>query len=289
MDFFDIGDDTGVDCCVSCTSCASCSDFVQNGDETDVDCGGSCSDCANRLICDVDDDCLSDFCFDGICQLLTCYDGLLNGDEGDVDCGGSCILSCVDPLPPACDDDIQNGDETGVDCGGSCDPCLIVDPDPFLCNDGYDNDNDGDIDYPADDGCESLTDDDESDDPVISPPTPPPGPVAPACSDGVDNDGDFKIDFPADVGCESPSDNNEFNAKTTIATCVDTDDLTGEEAKGTVSGNFFGNPYGPIEDTCWGIYVKEYYCQEAPYGSVGGLNTFKYRLCTSGCSDGACN
>jgi hypothetical protein len=33
------------------------------------------------------------------------------------------------------------------------------------CSDGIDNDGDGDIDYPADDGCESETDDDESDDP----------------------------------------------------------------------------------------------------------------------------
>ena len=216
--------------------------------------------------------------------------------------------------PATCDDGIQNQGETDVDCGGSCDPCLgPVDP-ASRCIDGRDNDGDGFIDL-ADPGCEDVWDNDETD-PDIAPPTPPPetcsdgiqnqgeeavdcgGPncvacqvVDPvyACSDGIDNDGDFKIDFPADVGCTSVTDDDEFNAISTIATCVDTDDVTGEENKGSVTGNFFGNPFGPIEDSCWSIYVKEYFCQDAPYGRVGGLHTFKYRLCPNGCSDGACN
>ncbi|WP_428311867.1 OmpA family protein [Hydrocarboniphaga sp.] len=63
------------------------------------------------------------------------------------------------------------------------------------CSDGADNDGDGKSDYPADPGCGSADDDDETD--------------PPACSDGKDNDGDGKIDFPADAGCSSQEDNDE--------------------------------------------------------------------------------
>ena len=63
------------------------------------------------------------------------------------------------------------------------------------CGDGVDNDGDGKIDFPADPGCSSATDDNETD--------------PPACSDGIDNDGDGKIDFPADPGCSSAADTDE--------------------------------------------------------------------------------
>jgi hypothetical protein len=67
------------------------------------------------------------------------------------------------------------------------------------CADGVDNDGDGKVDYPADPGCSSATDDSESPDPVIQP----------QCSDGVDNDADGKVDYPADPGCSSATDNTE--------------------------------------------------------------------------------
>jgi poly(hydroxyalkanoate) depolymerase family esterase len=70
---------------------------------------------------------------------------------------------------------------------------------PAACNDGVDNDSDGNIDYPADPGCSSAADNDETDAP----------PPAPACDDGTDNDGDTKVDFPADPGCTSASDTDE--------------------------------------------------------------------------------
>jgi outer membrane protein OmpA-like peptidoglycan-associated protein len=63
------------------------------------------------------------------------------------------------------------------------------------CSDGADNDGDGKIDHPADPGCGSAEDDDETD--------------PPACADGKDNDGDGKIDFPADMGCSSQDDTDE--------------------------------------------------------------------------------
>jgi len=77
------------------------------------------------------------------------------------------------------------------------------------CNDGIDNDGDGDIDM-IDAGCESFLDNNESDDG---------GTVTGFdCSDGVDNDGDGLIDS-GDGGCldelgeYNPNDNNEYLPK----------------------------------------------------------------------------
>ncbi len=88
---------------------------------------------------------------------------------------------------------------------------------PAQCNDGIDNDQDGKIDFPADPGCTSLTDNDETD-PIVTP--------NPQCSDGIDNDGDGKIDYPADKGCSSATDNDEKDPKSSgggggYAQCAD--------------------------------------------------------------------
>jgi cysteine-rich repeat protein len=72
------------------------------------------------------------------------------------------------------------------------------------CSDGNDNDGDGKIDYPADPGCSSTTDDSEVDPPVNPPPS-----ITYQCNDGLDNDSDGKIDYPADPGCSSTTDNDE--------------------------------------------------------------------------------
>ena len=63
-----------------------------------------------------------------------------------------------------------------------------------VCSDGIDNDGDGAIDFPADPGCSSATDGDETD---------------VECSDGIDNDGDGDIDWPEDFECSSPNDETE--------------------------------------------------------------------------------
>ena len=85
---------------------------------------------------------------------------------------------------------------------GSNQPQLLVETVPTTsspaCSDGQDNDGDGLTDHPADPGCTSGSDTDETD--------PPP---APACSDGQDNDGDGLTDHPADPGCVSVSDTDE--------------------------------------------------------------------------------
>ncbi|MBP6904661.1 MAG: carboxypeptidase regulatory-like domain-containing protein [Candidatus Pacebacteria bacterium] len=76
--------------------------------------------------------------------------------------------------------------------------CVKTDWDPsstYQCNDGIDNDNDGDIDYPADSGCSSATDDNESSGGSS-------GGSTPQCRDGNDNDGDNLRDD-LDPGCHT--------------------------------------------------------------------------------------
>ena len=56
------------------------------------------------------------------------------------------------------------------------------------CADGIDNDGDGNIDFPADGGCQTAEAPAE----------------APQCSNGIDDDGDGDIDYPADNSCRGP-------------------------------------------------------------------------------------
>jgi hypothetical protein len=67
----------------------------------------------------------------------------------------------------------------------------------YQCSDGLDNDGDSFIDWPADPGCTSSTDNSES--PYN----------LPQCDDGLDNDGDGHVDYPSDSQCKSRMDNNE--------------------------------------------------------------------------------
>lgn len=88
-------------------------------------------------------------------------------------------------------------------------PCEVTSQ--RACSDGFDNDGDGIIDFPADPGCDSPTDNDEAD-PAVS-----------QCADGIDNDGDGVADFAgttgfatdpnllADNGCSGPDDTTEDN------------------------------------------------------------------------------
>ncbi len=69
----------------------------------------------------------------------------------------------------------------------------VVGCSPIECDDGVDNDGDGDVDFPADSGCSSAIDDNEKIE----------------CADGVDNDDDGDVDFPMDSGCSSASDDSE--------------------------------------------------------------------------------
>ncbi len=91
------------------------------------------------------------------------------------------------------------------------------------CSDGVDNDGDGKIDFPADPGCSSAADNDETDSGSGTT-------TKPQCSDGKDNDGDGKIDFPADKGCTSASDTSEAGGGSTATKpqCSDGKDNDGD-------------------------------------------------------------
>jgi hypothetical protein len=87
-------------------------------------------------------------------------------------------------------------------------PCFVTQV--SQCQDGIDNDMDGDIDFPADAGCSSPGDSNE---------------VDPQCSDGINNaDGDSDIDWPADLECEGPDDNTEGG----LPACGDMSDNDGD-------------------------------------------------------------
>jgi hypothetical protein len=64
-----------------------------------------------------------------------------------------------------------------------------------ICSDGLDNDDDGSIDFPADQGCKSLADESEL--------------STNECDNGVDDDGDGQTDWPADSDCASSSGDSE--------------------------------------------------------------------------------
>ncbi|PIS39075.1 MAG: hypothetical protein COT34_00345 [Candidatus Nealsonbacteria bacterium CG08_land_8_20_14_0_20_43_11] len=105
-----------------------------------------------------------------------------------------------------CGDGITNGQEECDDSNngnndGCSSVCIVEEPPAqvYQCSDNIDNDQDGQIDYPNDPGCESLADDDEAD--PVAPPTY-------QCSDGMDNDADGIIDM-QDPGCENAEDNDE--------------------------------------------------------------------------------
>jgi probable HAF family extracellular repeat protein len=90
--------------------------------------------------------------------------------------------------PTHCNDGVDNDGDGQTDypadpeCTAPGDRSEVAD-----CADGLDNDGDGQTDHPADAEC--LTADDASE--------------TPDCGDGFDNDGDGQADFPDDPGCRS--------------------------------------------------------------------------------------
>jgi hypothetical protein len=82
---------------------------------------------------------------------------------------------------------------TGYTCAGTMGSRTCM---PAACNDGIDNDGDGKVDFPAEPGCASLDDNDETDDC-------PSGPNCPQCSNAIDDDANGQTDYPTDTSCAS--------------------------------------------------------------------------------------
>ena len=109
------------------------------------------------------------------------------------------------PAAGACD---PFGRQFTCASGFFCEPTTLT-CEPAACNDGVDADDAEDtlIDYPNDPGCDSPSDNDESD-------NCPDGPDCPQCGNGVDDDGDMLIDYNSDSGCSAASDDIEEDCDT---------------------------------------------------------------------------
>lgn len=108
-----------------------------------------------------------------------------------------------------------------------------------VCDDGLDEDGDGQIDYPADPGCDSATDSTERDDKL-------------ACDDGIDDDGDGLTDWPADPGCSSSTDSSEQSPALVCDDGIDnegdgfTDHAEDPECEGPNGTSEGPGPYVPV-------------------------------------------
>jgi hypothetical protein len=138
--------------------------------------------------CGTNDDCVEDYYCDdvGTCTDVgtTCCDCIDNGVYNwslDATCG-----AFTDNHKSVCESDI-----TAEDCVDT-QPAAALVCEGYRCDDGCDNDGDGNTDYGIDRGCYRPSDDDER----VS------------CQDGWDNDGDGLVDLD-DGGCSSYADNTE--------------------------------------------------------------------------------
>jgi hypothetical protein len=95
-------------------------------------------------------------------------------------------------LLPECQNYIDDDGDMLIDNMDPQCPGTEAPYDTFQCNNGADDDLDGFIDYPFDDGCDSPMDNNE----------------AGQCNDGLDNDGDGAIDL-ADFSCMGDPNNND--------------------------------------------------------------------------------
>lgn len=105
----------------ACDGCGAdrCADGVHNGKETDRDCGGAeCQRCAVGRLCQVDDDCISRSCFEGLCA-LNCMQGR---DDCDADADNGCETNLkTDPHHcGGCGDACNLPHATGLCLGGQC-------------------------------------------------------------------------------------------------------------------------------------------------------------------------
>ncbi len=112
-----------------------CSDGIENYDESDIDCGGSCDPCTIGSDCEGNDDnCYSEWCYNGICSSPSCSDNMMNGEETGIDCGGPCAdcicfqnWDCASDGSEHCLNNLCIDDNCTDD--SDCDSILWYDPD----------------------------------------------------------------------------------------------------------------------------------------------------------------
>lgn len=124
----------------------NCTNGIKDDKETDVDCGSACDLCNVGKKCNINSDCRTNFCNNGICSAPDCDDKLKNQEESDIDCGGPC-KKCYNSQACIADNDCESGfcsfgfckpqeicfdgrlspAESDADCGGPC---------PTRCSEG---------------------------------------------------------------------------------------------------------------------------------------------------------
>jgi len=202
-------------------------------------------------------------CSDDAAQLPECEDGVDN--DGDTFTDGedpSCQLGNdtegEDPTTDCNDGEDDDGDDL-IDlddpgCTDITDDSELDNPTPE-CDDGLDNDDDGLTDYPADPGCFSPLQDDETD-------ACPDGAACPQCADGQDNDEDGDVDYPDDDGCAAASDNQERTEDPTACAGITYQQLA---ADGYATGTLANGSNLITSATCGGTgkeLVYQFYVEE---------------------------
>ena len=124
----------------------NCTNGIKDEKESDVDCGTGCDLCSLGKKCNINSDCRTNFCNNGICSAPKCDDNVKNQEESDVDCGGPCKKcqnnkvcnnnnDCESSFcsfgfckpQEGCSDGKLSPGESDVDCGGHC---------PVKCSEG---------------------------------------------------------------------------------------------------------------------------------------------------------
>ncbi|MFA6254988.1 MAG: hypothetical protein WC675_03040 [Patescibacteria group bacterium] len=121
---------------------------------------------------------------------IECDDNIDNDSDSRVDLADIGCTSLTDIDESNCGDGVCEGSETSASCATDCGAVTA-------CNNGLDDDSDGQIDYPADPGCSNSNDNSELNSAI-------------ECDDGLDNDGDGQRDL-ADSGCADSIDTDESN------------------------------------------------------------------------------
>lgn len=127
-----------------------------------------------------------------------------------------------------CNDGLDNDEDGQTDYPNDTE-CTSANDDsenPPQCNDGIDNNSNGVQDHPNDPGCSSLTDITES---------------SPVCSDLIDNDSDGLTDYPEDTDCASATDRFGESSVLVIIAVGGGDGSGGSVTLGGITVNF-----GPV-------------------------------------------
>lgn len=160
-----------------------------------------------------------------------------------VGCGGG--GDGTPPVETACNNGLDDDFDGNVDLADpGCSDATDTDESNVpiaACGDGKDNDGDGLVDFPNDPGCSVAQQDDEADDC-------PNGPACPACANGIDDDGDGQTDYPADTGCKFAGQRDEFGFDpNACGGAVELMQLTGVAVNGSIPSG-----QGALAATCGG-------------------------------------